>query len=516
MKSIVSSILIILFCSTTICFAQKYASKADSLSALIISDVQDTSKLVHLCELTKEIFRIDPDTAFSIAEEALQLGTSILKDPKIQNNPEIIRAAKKGMAASYGGMGAYYYIKGEFTLALENQIRAVEIRKNIGDSIGLATSYNNIGIIFRDQGDHSRALSYYELALDINRGLGDIPKTANNLNNIGLVYVDLKDYDIALKYFNQAFILNQKLGDKMTSATNLNNIGIVYFHKKKYPDAVTYYQKAYKVNLEIENYPEVANNLNNLGISYQAEKDFDKALKCFLEALDYNQQLGNKYGTALNMGNAAGIYVEQKKYNDAKEYLNKALAIAEEIQAWQLIQDHNLTLSNLYSATNNYQLAFEHYRKYSAAKDTLFNDSKSKDIGRIEMKNEIEQAEKERIRAEEEKQRIAQKERERKNTLQYSGMILALVLIALIVVLLGFVKVSAPMARSITFFSFLLVFEFLLLFTDPWLDKFSGGEPVYKLILNVLLALLIFPINAALENALKKRLVKRGAEEKLK
>src|SRR5688572_5347832 len=108
-------------------YSQKYVSKPDSLMALIETDGNDTSKLVHLCELTKEIFRANPDTAFQIAQESLKLGTEILKNPSAQNNPAIIKAAKKGMAASYGGMGAYYRIKGEFALSLENQLKAVEI-----------------------------------------------------------------------------------------------------------------------------------------------------------------------------------------------------------------------------------------------------------------------------------------------------------------------------------------------------------------------------------------------------
>lgn len=505
----ISALFLIMSTYVSMGYSQKYASKTDSLMALIETDGNDTSKLIHLCELTKEIFRANPDTAFQIAEQSLQLGTDILKNPSAQNNPAIIKAAKKGIAASYGGMGAYYYRKGEFALALENQLKAVEIREGIPDSVGLASSYNNLGVIFRDQGDHARALKYYNDALNINTGLGDKTKAANNINNIGLVYADQRDFDYALKHFNFALFLNESIGDKATAATNLNNIGIVYFKKKKYSTAIDYYQKAFNINLEIGNYNEVANNLVNIGASYDLLKDHPNAIKNYMEALDLNQQLGNQYGIALNMGNVASVYVEEKNYKEAKDYLTKALAIADKIKAWELIQDDNLTLSKLDSITGDYRSAYLHYQLYSAAKDTLFNDSKSKDIGRLEMKQEIETAEKERKRAEEEKIRIAKRERERKNTLQYSGIFIALLIIGLLVMMLGFVKVSAPMARSITFFTFLLVFEFLLLFIDPYVDKFSSGEPVYKLILNALLACLIFPLNAVMENGLKKRLMKR-------
>jgi tetratricopeptide (TPR) repeat protein len=504
-------ISIILFVSISFCHtvtAQKYASKADSLKALVKTDANDTNKINHLCDLAREMMMANTDTAIQLAEQCLQLSTTILNSPEAQKNPGLQLAAKKGAAKSYGSLGAFYYIEGEFAVSLENHFKAVEIREAIKDSFLLANSYNNIGVVFRDQGDHARALEYYTKALNINTRIGDKNRAAQNINNIGLVYNDQREYEAALEYFQQALMLNEGMGNKATVATNLNNIGIVYYEQKNFTKALEHYQKAMKVNEEIGNYGEMAKNLVNIGATYDKRKDFDEALKYYLDALDLNQQLGDQYGIALNMGNVAVIYVEQKKFTEAKEYLNKALPIAEELKAWQLIQDDNLTLSNLYSATGDYKLAYEHYQRYSAAKDTLFNDSKSKDIGRLEMKQEIETAEKERKRAEEEKARIAQRERNRKDTLQYSGMFIALLAIGLLVMMLGFVKVTPPVARSVTFFTFLLVFEFLLLFLDPWVDKFSSGEPVYKLILNAALACLIFPLNAALERGLKNRLMK--------
>jgi hypothetical protein len=74
--------------------------------------------------------------------------------------------------------------------------------------------------------------------------------------------------------------------------------------------------------------------------------------------------------------------------------------------------------------------------------------------------------------------------------------------------MIGFVKVSPPLARSVTFFAILLLFEFVLVLLDPYVEKFSSGEPLYKLLINALLAACIFPINALLERVIQKRLMK--------
>ena len=55
----------------------------------------------------------------------------------------------------------------------------------------------------------------------------------------------------------------------------------------------------------------------------------------------------------------------------------------------------------------------------------------------------------------------------------------------------------------------LILFEFLLVLADPYIDKWSGGAPGIKLLFNAGIAALIFPAHAFFETKLKGRLVKR-------
>ena len=101
-------------------------------------------------------------------------------------------------------------------------------------------------------------------------------------------------------------------------------------------------------------------------------------------------------------------------------------------------------------------------------------------------------------------------QRERRNLFEYSGVVIGLIIIGLFVTLLGFVKVKPWVAEGITFFVFLLFFEFLLVLLDPYLDKFTKGEPAYKLLINAGVAACIFPLHALFERMLKRRLMKRN------
>ena len=77
-----------------------------------------------------------------------------------------------------------------------------------------------------------------------------------------------------------------------------------------------------------------------------------------------------------------------------------------------------------------------------------------------------------------------------------------------IVLSLGFIKVSPNIAEGLIFFAFLILFEFVLVFTEPYMEQYTNDEPMYNLLANSVLAIVIFPLHAILERLLKKRIVK--------
>ncbi len=174
----------------------KYLSKADSLSALVKVDKEDTNKLNHLNDLSFELLFQNTDTAIILSEQALDLATRILGEQESVKSESIIRSTQKGLAKVYGIMGVSNYLKGEYAISLEFYFKSLEIREAIDDKIGMTNTYNNIGVVYRNQGDHPKALEYYFKALKLNIEIGRTDKVASNLNNIGLVYNDQRDYKI--------------------------------------------------------------------------------------------------------------------------------------------------------------------------------------------------------------------------------------------------------------------------------------------------------------------------------
>ncbi len=501
-------ILPLFLISGTIFSQGQSVSPIDSIKTLLKTDQDDTLKLDHLYDLGWEVLYQNPDSSKLIANEALELGNRIVSGLLTQKDPVIMKAAKKGIANAYNLLGVYYSVKGDYSNSLLSHLKALEIREGLKDQLKIASSLNNLGAVFMQQGDYAKSLEYFLKALKIQLETGNKWGMASNLGNIGLVYLNQKDYPKALGYLFKALKLNEQLENKQGIAINQSNIANVYQYQGDYVRALEYYLKALKLNEELENNEGIAINLNNVGGVYDRQADFLRALYYYFKALEYNEKLSNQSGIALDLGNIGRIYFRQKKYADAEQYLLKALNNSVESGMLELVKSHNEELSKLYAETNRFELAYKHHVQFTIAKDSLFNDEKSKEIGRLETRHEIEIEEMERERIKNEEQKTKNQNRQRKHLLQYSGIVVLLLIIAMLITLLGFVKVGPPVARAVTFFSFLLFFEFLLVWLDPYIDRFSGGEPAYKLALNAAVAVLIFPLHGFFEKLIRKRLIK--------
>ena len=147
------------------------------------------------------------------------------------------------------------------------------------------------------------------------------------------------------------------------------------------------------------------------------------------------------------------------------------------------------------------------YELQVAYRDSMKNEETQKAAVRQQTHYDFEKAMLIKEQKKKEEARLLAEETQRRDNLQYSFILIAILLVFGAVMGLGFVKVSPRVAEGIIFFAFLILFEFLLVLSDPYVDNWTGGAPGWKLLINAVLAGLIFPLHAFFETALKKRLV---------
>lgn len=190
----------------------------------------------------------------------------------------------------------------------------------------------------------------------------------------------------------------------------------------------------------------------------------------------------------------------------AKSYAQKGQKIAQEIKHMELMQYSVKILFQADSALGNWKSAFEYHKLYKQYSDSLHNEEKSKEFGRIESRYQFEKEAEETKRKEQEAQRIAQEATERRDNLQYLSIFGGIIALFGVLAFLGRFQIPVRVLNIVLFASLLIVFEFLLILFDPILDQYTGGIPIQKLVFNSLIALGFAPLHGFLEQRLRKRL----------
>jgi tetratricopeptide (TPR) repeat protein len=503
-KNVSKRFIIVLFSYITCIYGYSNQTN-DSLLSIISKNNQDSSVVLALNELAWNIQYQLPDSSIILSEKALDISKKI--------NWHI------GIGKSYNCLGWFYVEKGHYQYGLDLLLKAEAIFNETNNQQMLGKVFGNIGVVYWNQGNYPEALKYYYHSLAITRDRGDSLGYADNLIRIGLIHYEQLEYKQALSAYFQATKIYQALNNKPRVSLAYGNIGLLYQDKSNNGDeayfksmndtALQYYHKALKIDIEERDIRHSAYTLGNLGIVHQDLNQLDSALYYQYKTLEVTQQLGIQRVEASTLSNIAVIYQLKKNYNDAETNLFLALKLAKELNVLNLVLEINLKLVNLYEEQQKYNLSLTHFKNAQQLKDSIFNESKSKEIGKLEATYEIEkkQVEEERLKQEQEKREL--EEKERRDNIQYSLIFLAILTVFGIVLGSGKFNISPKFAEGLIFFAFLIFFEFCLVLLDPYIDDYSGGEPAYKLLFNAVLAGAIFPVHAFFENTLKKKILKK-------
>ncbi|MBN4062109.1 tetratricopeptide repeat protein [Bacteroidales bacterium AH-315-I05] len=505
--------LFILFISTlahwlinTSTFAQSQSNERnrtiDSLQNLIQSAKEDTAQVKAFNELSRQYFFSDPEKAFGYAKKARAVAEKL--------------SDKNGIALAYKNMGVVNYLQGQYSDAMQNYSLSLMTYRTAGNERGMANNHNNMGIIFRLQGNYPEAINHYLKSLSIEEKFQNKRGMAASYNNVGAVYYHTKNFKKALEYYNKSLVLMEKLNDRQGIAAAYNNIGIIHENKANYKLALNFYFKALKIREQENNTQEIAISCNNIGGIYAEEaKELDNPQKVaskaklafdFLgKAMQISEKIGDKYSMTYSLSVMGSLHKTQGNVAEAINYFQKSLSIAKQTGAFERQLNACGELVLCYVENENYQKAHGFNKIHTALKDSLFNEEKSKEIGKLEARYEFEKSEAERKRIEEEQQRQLVVAVKRRNLLQYSGIFIGIVILLALVFVVGRVNLSVRLSEGLVFFTFLLFFEFLLVLTEPYVEEWTGGTPLYKLIINSALALLIFPAHQFFEGKLKMR-----------
>ncbi len=281
--------------------------------------------------------------AMDYYNRALEINTALGRDEEI--------------ATQYGNIGQAYFLMNEFDKALGYMNKSLAYFEKSSDRKKFVSALNNTGEIFRLWGKYDTALEYYNRALKIAEELGAKDEEATLYNNFGMLYKSNGEYDSALDYFNRALVIEKKLGAKPDVSINLSNIGETYRLMKDYEKAAKYFTDALSIDRELGNRSKIANRLNGIALLYTDKGNYEKSNEYLFEAMKYTEN-SSKVDISTYYNNIGFNYCFLKEYGKAEDYLNKAVAIKEELRE---TASGSIRMDYLASQISTYQLLIYAY-----------------------------------------------------------------------------------------------------------------------------------------------------------
>jgi serine phosphatase RsbU (regulator of sigma subunit) len=215
----------------------------------------------------------------------------------------------------------------------------------------------------------------------MNRARENREEIGRSLHNIGTVYNKMAGDSLIVLFGD--FYMDSIMTEPSEKYLNL------------FGKALDYYQQALDV-WEEEGYNEgIVGSLHNMGIIYVTSGKPDLALPYLQRALAIAQELNDRAVESSIYLRLGQVYLLRDQFNRASDYLNRSLELALELDTKETQMGAYEVLSDLYSKQGRFKEALDCFKLHAAIKDTLTRKERLEQISEMQVKYETEATEKE-------------------------------------------------------------------------------------------------------------------------
>lgn len=386
-------------------------NEVDSLRIFLLT-AKDTARVKALNNLASKIMHSAPLDAEKLIQESIDLGKS--------------NKFPKGLVNSYKLMGDCFVARSEYNTAIDWYKTSLELLNQsvINDPYYYLAVYNSLGTAYFRQENYKLALDCFLQCLELAEKANNKMGIARLLNNIGLVYHQQGEYDRSMQYFLKCFKDAEASGLTELVGVVANNLGLAYRAKENYEDAIKYFLLSLDIRQNTNNDLGASQVLSNLAEIYKRQREYDKALEYLARAEALKERLDDKSGMVTVADIRSEIYIEQGKLKDAEKLIDH------NFKAVRRIGGENVSFiyqryHDLYVAKNDYKNALYWYKRKTGYNDTIFNETKSKQLAELQTLYEVNKKEKEIVELEKEKEEA-----------RFIGNIMAISVVSLTVVII--------------------------------------------------------------------------------
>jgi two-component sensor histidine kinase len=299
----------------------------------------------------------------------------------------------KKQADVYKDLGDLYQIQGSPAQALPELRKALALYKSVHYP-RLQGVYDLMGAVSSEIGDYQEGIKYGLLAIKTAEAVKDTTMQLCTIyNRVGVTYTYLKQFTKAHIYFNKAMRVAQKYNDRSSILFLTYNIarGLTELHQ---------HEASLRLLLSTKKRYPPQNSSDSIMLASRLLSNYTQT-KQYTLAQRYCDQLLS-YDSRLDKINAqrAQIYISviqfliaDKQYRQARKYLSEYEQFCTKTKSRHGVSYTQLYWFRLDSMQGNYPSAIGHYQQYKKLQDSIFNETKSRQIANLDVLYETEKKE---------------------------------------------------------------------------------------------------------------------------
>jgi len=419
MKSLLTTIICILLCNTSIVFAQQH-KKIDSLISQL-ERVSGKEKIDLYNQIGWEYRLSYPDSTFYYCQLAIEYGEK--------------HDLQYGTAQAKNYMGVASIYQGKYSQAFTMHKQALFNASASKDSSQIAHAYNSLGRLFFSQGDQIESYQYYHKALNIFTQIGDQQGASYCYKSLAELYALRNEYDKSEDMLFKALKIRKNLHDDRGVVSVYKELASISTDQYDYSKAHEYLNIARDISTQVGDQVNLAEiDLSTAELYYKQER-YNKSLLSGLSALTIAQNIDNQQLLA-NINLLLGkTYLYKRNLYTARQHLEKVIRYAENSKLLGPLTDAHYYLAQVHEELQSYKTALFYHQKYINYKDSLFNVEKAKNMERLETRLLLKQKEYEYkiLEASAAQKEFTIRQEKSKNIAQNIIIVLALVLLTVFI-----------------------------------------------------------------------------------
>ncbi len=283
----------------------------------------------------------------------------------------------------------FHFRSNNSPLAEKELLSLIEESKKHG-SYKLPTVYFNLAQVKRYSGVINEGLNYALNAVKSMEQNNDTAEAHNFYGELALEYQELDKPDESIYWYKKCIEERVKKNPPQYVIYRTTYLMVAQMIKiRKEKEALSILQTLEKSSPP-DGPTESAILAQCLAYCYNTAGQYALAEKHFLSMVkDYSKEERN--GEVLFIANCdiGKFYVSRQEYAKAEQYLQKAFALAV-APTVSRVKDLHLLMFKVDSANGHFTSAIDHFQKYKALNDSIFNQAKSKQIEELIIKYEVE------------------------------------------------------------------------------------------------------------------------------